>query len=104
MALRPDDDWSKARLGRTLALRADRSLSRRKYTSAIADATSALELEPDDALARTVRAESYYLTGKREQATEEYRQVLEQRPADKRARKGLALAMTPAAKKPQKHR
>ncbi|MEO6954829.1 MAG: tetratricopeptide repeat protein, partial [Polyangia bacterium] len=106
VALKPDDEWSKGRLGRTLALRADRSLSRRKYTAAIADATSALELQPDDALARTVRAESLYLTGKREQAIEEYRQVLEQRPTDKRARKGLALAMGTGPKKARsgKHR
>ena len=101
VALRPDDEWSKSRLGRTLALRADRSLARRKYAAAIADATSALELQPDDALARTVRAESLYLTGKHEQAIEEYRQVLEQRPTDKRAKKGLALATSAGPKKPK---
>ena len=99
IALRADDEWAKGRLARTLALRADRSLEKRRYSAAATDANLALELQPDDILARMVLAEAYLATGKRELATEEFGRVLELRPNDKRAKKGLAAAAAPPPKR-----
>jgi tetratricopeptide (TPR) repeat protein len=102
VVLKPDDDWSKGRLARTLAVRADRSLEHKRYTAAIADANQALELLPDDVMARTALAESFLALGKHEQAAEEFGRVLELRPADKRAKIGRAAALAPPPKKPAK--
>ncbi len=97
--LKPDDDWSKERLARTLAIRADRSLERRRYPAAANDAMHALELQPDDVLARLVLAEAQLATGKRELAAEEFKRVLELRPTNKRAKVGLANALAPPPKR-----
>jgi tetratricopeptide (TPR) repeat protein len=102
VVLNPDDDRAKGRLARTLAVRADRSLEKRRYTASIADANQALEILPDDVMARTALAESFLALGKREQAAEEFGRVLELRPADKRAKAGRAAAMAPPPKKPAK--
>jgi len=64
------------------------------------DATAALEIDADDAAARLVLADSYLALGKHELAAEEYQRVLEARPADKRAKRGLIVAQ--AAKAPPK--
>ena len=48
VVLKPDDEWSKGRLARTLTLRAQRSLGKNKLQAALADATAALEFAPDD--------------------------------------------------------
>jgi serine/threonine protein kinase len=98
--LKPEDEWGKGKLARTLALRSERNVERHRYTAAIADANQALEILPDDIMARISLADAYLATGKREQAAEEYKRVLELRPADKRAKNGLTAAMAPAP--PQK--
>ena len=101
-AIKPDDEWAKGRLARTLALRGDRSLERKRYVAAATDATSALEILPDDVLARDVLGDADLAQGKREQAVAEYKHVLELRPADKRARRGLGTAIAPAPKRAAK--
>src|SRR5204862_416041 len=63
------------------------------------DRTEALEIDAHAAAARLVLADSYLALGKSELATEEYQRVLEARPADKRAKRGLAAAA--AAKAPK---
>ena len=99
IALKSDDEWAKGRLSRTLSLRADRSLEKRRYKAAIADANASLELAPDDVLSRMVLAEAHLAGGNRELAVEEFGRVLELRPKDKRAQRGLAMASQPPAKR-----
>jgi tetratricopeptide (TPR) repeat protein len=100
--LKPDDEWSRGRLARTLAVRADRSLERRRYAAAINDANQALEILPDDVMARMALAEAYLATGKRELAAEEFKRILELRPADKRAKAGLQASLSAPPKRPIK--
>jgi tetratricopeptide (TPR) repeat protein len=100
--LQPDDDSTKLRLERALRLRAEKLLERRKAAAAMNDASSALELVPDDANARMVLAEAYLAMGKHELAAEEYQRLLDDKPADKRARRGLDAAKAAGAGKPIK--
>ncbi len=99
VVLHPDDEKAKERLARTLAVRADLSLEKHRYTAAVADANQALELSPDSVMAHLVLAEAHLATGKREVAAEDFRRVLEMRPGNVRAKKGLAIAMAPPPKK-----
>jgi tetratricopeptide (TPR) repeat protein len=101
-ALNPSDADSQKALERSLRLRAVRLLGLRKPQAAMADATAALEIDADDAPARLVLADSYLTMGKHELAAEEYQRVLEARPADKRAKKGLLLAQAAKLKPPPK--
>jgi tetratricopeptide (TPR) repeat protein len=98
--LKQEDEWAKNHLARTLATRAERSVERRRFSAAVTDANQALEILPDDVMARLALADSYLALGKREQSSEEYKRVLELRPTNKRAKIGLQLAMAPAPKKP----
>ena len=61
-----------------------------------------VEILPDDVASRIVRGEAYLATAKRELAAEEFKRVLELRPADKRAKLGLAASMAPPPKHPGK--
>jgi serine/threonine protein kinase len=92
VVLQPDAEAAKQKLARALRVRAQKLFEKHKLAAAISDATSALELEPDETGARLLLADAYLVQGKAEQATAEYQRVLEQRPADKRAKKGLAAA------------
>jgi serine/threonine-protein kinase len=106
VVLKPDDDWSRGRLARTLQVRAERSLERRRFAAALADANQALEIQPEDAAARLVLADTYLAMGKREIAGEEYKRVLDLRPGDKHAQRGLkeATESRPALKPKKKKR
>ena len=99
-ALNSDDADAQKALERSLRVRAARMLERKKSQAAMTDATAALEIDADDAAARLVLADSYLALGKHELAAEEYQRVLEARPADKRAKRGLAAAQAAKAPKP----
>jgi tetratricopeptide (TPR) repeat protein len=99
LVLKPDDDWSKQRLARTLVLRSQRSLGKNKNQAALADATAAMELEPDDANTQLQLADVHLAMGKHELAAEEYQRVLDVKPMDKRAKLGLAKASAPPTAK-----
>jgi tetratricopeptide (TPR) repeat protein len=99
-ALNSDDAAARTSLERALRVRAARMLERRKPQAAMTDATAALEIDPDDAAARLVLADSYLALGKSELALEEYQRVLEVQPANKRAKRGLLLAQAAKAPKP----
>jgi serine/threonine-protein kinase len=99
-ALAPGDKWTQTALERALRVRASRLLERRKPQAAMTDATAALEIEADDAAARLILADSYLALGKPELSAEEYQRVLEARPNDKRAKRGLLLAQAAKAPKP----
>jgi tetratricopeptide (TPR) repeat protein len=104
LELKPDDDWAKPRLERALRLRAEKLLEKHKPIAAVNDANAALEINPDDVPARLVLADAYLAQSKYDQAADEYQRVLEGRPADKRAKKGLLLAKAaPKATKKKKH-
>ncbi|HZS37228.1 MAG TPA: protein kinase [Polyangia bacterium] len=91
-ALHPDDAQTKLRLARALRLRAERLLERKKATAALTDITSSLDLQPDDTASRLVLADIYLALGKHEMAADEYQRILDDKPSDKRARKGLQYA------------
>jgi serine/threonine-protein kinase len=97
-ALEPDDEKVKALYARALRLRAERLLERHKSAAAFTDINSALELEPDDTSARVVLADVLLAENKPEQAADEYQRILDGRPSDKRARRGLAAAKAVQAK------
>jgi tetratricopeptide (TPR) repeat protein len=99
-ALNSDDADAQKALERALRVRAARLLERRKPQAAMTDATAALEIDADDAAARLILADSYLALGKPELSAEEYQRVLEARPADKRAKRGLILAQAAKAPKP----
>jgi hypothetical protein len=99
-ALNPDSADAQKALERALRVRAGRMLERKKAQAAMTDATAALEIDADDAIARLVLAESYLALGKHELAAEEFHRVLEARPTDKRAKRGLAAAEAAKAPKP----
>jgi eukaryotic-like serine/threonine-protein kinase len=90
--LHPDDAWTKQRLARALRLRAEKLLERRKATAALADITTSLDLAPDELASRLVLADAYLALGKHEMAADEYQRILDDKPSDKRARKGLQYA------------
>jgi tetratricopeptide (TPR) repeat protein len=98
-ALNPDNADAQKALERSLRVRAARLLERKKAQAAMTDATAALEIDADDAAARLVLADSYLALGKTELATEEYQRVLEARPADKRAKRGILAAEAAKAAK-----
>ena len=100
VGLKPDDDWSKGRLARTLTLRAQRSLGKNKYQAALTDATAALEYAPEDTNIQLTLGDVHLAMGKRELAAEEYQRVLDVKPADVHAKLGLARANVPAKKQP----
>jgi tetratricopeptide (TPR) repeat protein len=103
LALKPDDEWAKGRLARTLQLRSQRSLERNKLQAALADATAALEMAPEDTVTQNTLADVHFAQGKRELAAEEYQRVLDVKPMDKHAKLGLARSAAPKAKPaPQK--
>jgi tetratricopeptide (TPR) repeat protein len=106
VVLKPDDDWSKGRLARTLTLRAQRSLGKNKLQAALADATSALEMAPEDTGTQLTVADVHLAMGKKELAAGEYQRVLDVKPTDKHARIGLerAKATKPAKKARPKRR
>ncbi|HEX8952337.1 MAG TPA: hypothetical protein VF945_10860, partial [Polyangia bacterium] len=98
VGLKPDDDWSKGRLARALTLRAQRSLGKNKLQAALADATAALEFAPEDTNIQLTLGDTHLAMGKRELAAEEYQRVLDVKPADIRAKLGLARATAPKVK------
>jgi serine/threonine protein kinase len=98
VVLKPDDDWAKGRLARTLTLRSQRSLGNRKLQAALADATAALEMAPEDTGTQLTLADVHLAMGKHELAAEEYQRVLDVKPLDKRAKLGLLKASAPKPK------
>jgi serine/threonine-protein kinase len=98
-ALKPDDEKVRGQLARALRFRAERLLGIKRYNAAFQTITSSLELEPDSTPARIVLAEVYLAKGQSELAAEEYQRILDGRPADKRARRGLQLANAATAAK-----
>jgi serine/threonine-protein kinase len=99
-AFKPDDAKIKHMYARTLRMRAERDVGQRKLQAALNDVTASLELEPDDNAARLVLADTYLGLGKHELAAEEYQRILDGKPADKRAARGLQIALA-AKNKPQ---
>jgi len=104
VVLKPDDDWSKGRLARALTLRAQRSLGKGKMQAALADATAALEYAPEDTNIQIALGDVHLAMGKRELAAEEYQRVLDVKPADVRAKLGLARATAPKQKPGKKRK
>ena len=104
-ALKPDDENTKRQLARALRMRAEHMLANRKAAAAFTDVNASLELEPDDTTARIVLADILLAQGKHQEAADEYQRILDGKPADKRARRGL-LAANAAKTKPvkKKHR
>jgi tetratricopeptide (TPR) repeat protein len=90
--LKPNNEYARGRLARTLGLRALRSLDKNRFAAAVADATAALEITPDDTGTQLTLADVHLAMGKHELAAEEYQRVLDVKPADKRALGGLARA------------
>jgi len=112
LALKPEDAKAKTNYARALRLRAEQRLAKKKVAGALADVTAALELTPDDTPTRVLLAEIYLAKGQPEQAADEYQRILDGKPSDKRARKGLlaanaavkrAAAAAAAAAKKKKH-
>lgn len=101
-AFKPDDEKVKKLYARALRMRAERFVGARKLQAALTDVTASLELEPDDNAARLVLADTYLGLGKHELAAEEYQRILDGKPADKRAARGLQLAL--AAKNKGAHK
>jgi len=100
VVLKPDDEWAKGRLSRTLSLRSQRSLGKGKLQAALADATAALEMAPENTNIQLTLADVHMAMGKHELAAEEYQRVLNVKPADKRAKLGLQKAAAPPKTKP----
>ena len=92
IALNPDDNKSKQALARSLSLRAEHLLSKRKVQAALVDVNTAIEINPDLTAARVTRAEIYLSRGQAVEAADEYQRILDGKPADKRAQKGLLAA------------
>jgi tetratricopeptide (TPR) repeat protein len=99
VVLKPDDEWAKGRLARTLTLRSQRSLGARRFQAAIADANTALELAPEDTNIQLTLADVHLAMGKQELAAEEYQRVLDVKPRDLHARMGLQRANAPKGSK-----
>ncbi len=100
-ALKPDDERTKHQLARALRMRAEHLLANRKAAAAMTDVNASLELEPDDTTARIVLADILLAQGKHQEAADEYQRILDGKPTDKRARRGL-LAASAAKNKPIK--
>jgi cytochrome c-type biogenesis protein CcmH/NrfG len=100
-ALKPDDASTKRNLARALRMRAEHMLEKRKVAAAFTDVNASLELDPDDTNARIVLADILLAQGKPQEAADEYQRILDGKPADKRARRGL-LAANAAKVKPVK--
>jgi tRNA A-37 threonylcarbamoyl transferase component Bud32/tetratricopeptide (TPR) repeat protein len=86
-------------LAQALILRADRSLRTRQAAPALADAMVAAELVPDDVAARLMLGDALSAAGRRDQAEQEYRRVLERDPAQPQAQKRLAALLKPQSGK-----
>jgi hypothetical protein len=93
--LKPDDEWTKGRLARTLTMRSQRSMEKNKLQAALHDATKALEMAPDETSTQLTVADVHLAMGKNELAAEEYQRVLDVKPMDKHAKIGLQRATAP---------
>jgi serine/threonine protein kinase len=97
-ALKPDDEQTHKSLARALRMRSESFLGKHKLQAALVDVNAALELEPDDTMSRITLADVLLAQGKPAEAAEEYQRILDGKPADKRAKRGLLQANM--AKKP----
>jgi serine/threonine protein kinase len=97
-ALKPDDEQTHKSLARALRLRAEAFLGKKKLQAALTDVNAALELEPDDTQARITLADVLLAQGKPNEAADEYQRILDGKPADKRAKRGLLQATAAKAK------
>jgi tetratricopeptide (TPR) repeat protein len=97
-ALAPDDPKVRAAYARARRLRAERLLERRRLQAAFNDINASLELDPDNTFARVVLADILLAQGKPQEAADEYQRILDGKPADKRARRGLLMANAAKAK------
>jgi len=104
VGLKPDDEWSKGRLARTLTLRAQRSLGKNKFQAALSDANAALEYAPEETSIQNTLGDVHLAMGKRELAAEEYQRVLDVKPADPHAKLGLQRATAPKKAPPKKRK
>jgi serine/threonine protein kinase len=97
-ALAPDDPKVRAAYARARRLRAERLLERHRLQAAFNDINASLELDPDNTFARVVLADILLAQGKPQEAADEYQRILDGKPADKRARRGLLMANAAKAK------
>jgi tetratricopeptide (TPR) repeat protein len=98
-ALKPDDEATHKTLSRALRMRAEKFVEKHKLQAALTDVNAALELEPDDTLSRITLADILLAQGKPNEAAGEYQRILDGKPADKRAKKGLVAANNATAAK-----
>jgi Tfp pilus assembly protein PilF len=89
-------------MARTLTMRSQRSLDKNKLQAALHDATSAMEMTPDDTGTQLTLADVHMAMGKHELAAEEYQRVLDVKPLDKHAKLGLERARAPKKPPPKK--
>ena len=91
-ALKPEDGHAKHEYARALRMRAERLLERRRPNGALIDVNLSLELEPDNTASRIVLADILLAQNKPTEAADEYQRILDGKPSDKRARRGLQQA------------